>query len=368
MHTHYPKNGRVILHVDMNSFFASVEIAHDSTLAGKPLAIAGNEKERRGIIITCTYEARKLGIYTTMPLWEAKRLCPNLEVRPPNFPLYKEASREIFEYFRLITPLVQKVSIDEGYLDITACSELGSPLEIARQIQIDLLETLGLPCSVGIAPNKFLAKMASDMKKPLGITILRKRDVKQILWPLEVGEMHGVGKATTKKLNDLGVFTIEELAHFDENILKEELGIHGPLLKLKANGVDERIVDPDREAINKSIGSSSTFSADITEETIIFEKLEILSNSVSKKLVEQNYVSQNIQLHIKYQDRTLVTRSRKLSNPIIESKDIFSAATYLFRKNWNGDAVRLVGVTAGDLISREESVKQLDLFTFNNEK
>lgn len=368
MNSYYPKNGRVILHVDMNSFFASVEIAHDPSLAGKPLAIAGTEKERRGIIITCTYEARKLGIYTTMPLWEAKRLCPNLVVRPPNFPLYKEASKEIFDYLRLITPLVQKVSIDEGYLDITNCSELGSPIEIAKQIQIDLMDSLNLPCSVGIAPNKFLAKMASDMKKPLGITVLRKRDVKQILWPLEVGEMHGVGKATSKKLNELGIVTIEELAHFDELILKEQLGIQGPLLKGKANGIDDRIVDPDREAINKSIGCSSTFSADITEETIIFEKLEILSNNVSKKLKEQNYVTQNIQLNIKYQDRTLITRSRKLSNPIIESKDIFSAATYLFRKHWNGDAVRLVGVTGSDLISKEEFVKQLDLFTFNNEK
>lgn len=368
MYTQYPKNGRVILHVDMNSFFASVEIAQDPSLAGKPLAIAGNEKERRGIIITCTYEARKLGIYTTMQLWEAKRLCPNLEVRPPNFPLYKSASNEIFDYFRMITPLVQKVSIDEGYLDITGCSALGTPLEIAKQIQIDLLNSLKLPCSVGIAPNKFLAKMASDMKKPLGITILRKRDVEKILWPLEVGEMHGVGKATSRKLNELGIFTIKELAHFDELILKEHLGIHGPLLKNKANGIDDRIVDPDREAINKSIGSSSTFSADITEETIIFERLEKLSESVSRKLIEQNYVSQNIQLNIKYQDRILVSRSRKLSNPIIESKDIFSAATHLFRKNWNGDAVRLVGVTASDLVIRSESVKQLDLFTYINEK
>lgn len=368
MHAHYPKNGRVILHVDMNSFFASVEVAQDPTLEGKPLAIAGNEKERRGIIITCTYEARKLGIYTTMQLWEAKRLCPDLMVKPPNFPLYKENSKEIFNYFRLITPLVQKVSIDEGYLDITDCGELGTPLEIAKQIQIDLMDTLHLPCSVGIAPNKFLAKMASDMKKPLGITILRKRDVKEVLWPLEVGEMHGVGNATVNKLNELGVFTVEDLAHYDEHILKEVLGVQGPLLKKKANGVDERIVDPDKDSHSRTIGSSSTLSKDVTEETILFEKIESLAESVSKRLKEQNYVTQNIQLTIKYYDRTLVTRSRKLSNVIIESKDIFSAATYLFRKNWNGDAVRLIGVTANDLISREESVRQLDLFTYNQEK
>src|SRR5574342_715287 len=185
----YPKNGRVIFHVDMNSFYASVEMAYDPTLKGKPLAIAGNPEERRGIIVTCSYEARKFGVRTTMPLWEAKKLCPNLIIKKPNFERYRSASAAMFDLLRQYTELVEPVSIDEGYMDITDCSDLGSPPQIAESIQKRILEQLDLPCSIGIAPNKFLAKTASDMKKPMGITVLRKRDIPRILWPLEAGEM-----------------------------------------------------------------------------------------------------------------------------------------------------------------------------------
>ncbi len=201
----YPKNGRVILHVDMNSFYASVEMACEPSLKGKPLAIAGNVEERRGIIVTCSYEARKFGVKTAMPLWEAKKLCPALIVRKPNFDRYREASAGMFDVLRRYTSLVEPVSIDEGYMDITESYQLGSPIEIAKSIQTALLKELDLPSSIGIAPNKFLAKMASDMKKPLGITVLRKRDVPNVLWPMACFEMHGVGKKTAEKLAPLGI-------------------------------------------------------------------------------------------------------------------------------------------------------------------
>jgi DNA polymerase-4 len=154
----YPKNGKVILHVDMNSFYASVEMAYDPKLKGKPLAIAGNVEERRGIIITCNYEARNFGVKTTMPLWEAKKHCPQLIVMKPNFERYRAASIGMFEILRHYTDLVEPVSIDEGYLDITESFEFGSPIEIAESIQKRILEQLDIPCSIGIAPNKFLAK------------------------------------------------------------------------------------------------------------------------------------------------------------------------------------------------------------------
>jgi DNA polymerase IV len=367
MHTMYPKNGRVILHVDMNSFYASVEVAHDPSLKGKPLAVAGDEKERKGIVITCSYEARALGIKTTMPIWEAKRLCTNLIIKKPNFDLYREASMNMFDYLYSITPLVQPVSIDEGYVDITDCQQLGSPIEIAERIQKDLLEQFHLPCSIGIAPNKFLAKMASDMKKPLGITVLRKRDVQTVLWPQEVGIMHGVGKATAAKLNDLHIVTVEDLAKANEGILREHIGISGVALKERANGNDDRPVDPDAISQFKSIGNSSTFPQDMTEETIIFKKLEALSTSVSNRLKKKGYMTHNVQLTIRYDNRTLVTRSRKLENPIIAKEVIFSAATFLWRKHWNGNPVRLVGVTAHDLTEKKEAVKQLDLFSFQED-
>lgn len=163
MDNQYPKNGRVILHVDMNSFYASVEMAYNPALKGKPLAIAGNPEERRGIIVTCSYEARAKGVKTTMPLWEAKRLCPELIVMQPDFEKYRKASLAMFQILARYTSLVQPVSIDEGYIDITESKEFGSPIEIANKIQAQILKELDLPCSIGIAPNKFLAKTASDM-------------------------------------------------------------------------------------------------------------------------------------------------------------------------------------------------------------
>ncbi|MGW8263707.1 Y-family DNA polymerase, partial [Bacillus sp. LR--39] len=167
----------------MNSFYASVEMAYDPSLKGRPLAIAGNAKERKGIVVTCSYEARARGVKPPMPLWEAKRLCPELIVKPPNFDRYRSSSREMFQVLREYTDLVEPVSIDEGYMDLTDTPYRNRACETAKEIQERLQKELLLPSSIGIAPNKFLAKMASDMKKPLGITILRKREVPRILWP-----------------------------------------------------------------------------------------------------------------------------------------------------------------------------------------
>ena len=221
------KNGaRIILHVDMNTFYASVEMAHNPELKGKPLAIAGNARERRGIIVTASYEARKKNIKTTMPIWQAQKLCPELILMEPNFDRYRTASQGIFDLLRMYTPLVEPVSIDEGYLDITDYCEEQSPIEIAQTIQKRIMETMDLPCSIGIAPNKFLAKTASDMKKPMGITILRKREVPAKLWPLPVGEMHGVGEKTAEKLATIQVRTIGDLANASEVALKKLLIPH----------------------------------------------------------------------------------------------------------------------------------------------
>ncbi len=362
----YPKNGRVILHVDMNSFYASVEAAYDKNLKGKPLAIAGNEKERKGIIITCSYEARALGIHSTMPLWEAKRLCPDLIIKRPNFELYREVSFQLFQLLSRFTELIQPVSIDEGYLDITGCYELGSPLAIAEQIQQEVLHQLQLPCSIGIAPNKFLAKMASNMKKPLGITVLRKRDVPVLLWPLDVGVMHGVGKKTKEKLSAFGIQTIGELAAAEEGKLRELLGSNGAVLKERANGMDERPVDPGRMLEFKTIGNSFTLPEDTVEETVIFEVLQRLAASVSRRLKKRNVVTYNVQLTIKYYNRKLMNRSKKLENFIVEERDIFSAASRLWKQHWEGDPVRLLGITACDLADKT-ATKQLDLFSFEED-
>lgn len=363
----YPKTGRVILHVDMNSFYASVEMSYDSSLKGKPLAIAGNVEERRGIIITCSYEARKFGVKTTMPVWEAKKLCPQLIVQSPNFTRYRAASAKIFELLRGYTELVEPVSIDEGYVDITDCSFLGTPIDIAKSIQKQLLDTLDLPCSIGIAPNKFLAKTASDMKKPLGITILRKRDVQDKLWPLQVSEMHGIGRKTAEKLHTINIYTIGDLAQTNDISLKKILGINGIRLKERANGIDTRPVDTQSIFDYKSVGNSTTLPRDTTNQKELTGILEKLSKQVAARLHNKHLLGQKIGVTIRYRDRKTITRSKIVENPFSRAEEISQLATDLFIKNWNGEGVRLLGITAYDVIEKDMATKQLDLFSFESE-
>ncbi|WP_338451704.1 DNA polymerase IV [Niallia oryzisoli] len=363
----YPKKGRVILHVDMNSFYASVEMAFDPSLKGKPLAIAGNPKERRGIIVTCSYEARKYGVKTTMPIWEAKKLCPQLIVMSPNFERYRAASHGMFDILHEYSELVEPVSIDEGYVDITDSYELGSPLEIAERIQKQILSQLDLPCSIGVAPNRFLAKMASDMKKPLGITVLRKRDVEKVLWPLPVVEMHGVGKKTAEKLNTIDVFTIKDLAMANDIQLKALLGINGLRLKERANGIDDRPIDPEAANEFKSVGNSTTLPSDIANQHQLLLVLESLAEKVAARMKRKKVMAASIGITIRYKDRKTITRSKKLLNPVSQKEEIYAESKQLFLKNWNGDSIRLLGVTGADLIEKEQAVKQLDFFSYERE-
>lgn len=363
----YPKNGRVILHVDMNSFYASVEMSYNPELKGKPLAIAGNAEERRGIIVTCSYEARKFGVKTTMPLWEAKKLCPQLIVMTPNFDRYRAASLAMFTILRQYTEWVEPVSIDEGYMDISQCYEFGSPLEIAESIQKRIIEQLDLPCSIGIAPNKFLAKMASDMKKPMGITVLRKRDTQSVLWPLATNEMHGIGKKTAEKLETIGISTIGELAKGNDIQLKALLGINGIRIKERANGIDNRPVDPESVTDFKSIGNSTTLPKDISNQKDLLQVLKSLAETVSVRLKRKNVLASTIGITIRFKDRKTITRSKKLSNPIQQKDDISLQAGQLFLKSWNGDPIRLLGITGLDLVEAEHAIKQLDLFSFEKD-
>ncbi|MGD6834502.1 DNA polymerase IV [Sutcliffiella halmapala] len=361
------RSGRIIFHVDMNSFYASVEMAYDPTLRGKPLAIAGNVEERKGIVVTCSYEARAFGVKTTMPLWEAKQKCPQLIVRKPNFERYRKSSQAMFALLRTYTDLVEPVSIDEGYMDVTDCTLSLTPIQIAEEIQQRLKKELLLPCSIGIAPNKFLAKMASDMKKPMGITVLRKRELSTKLWPMPVGEMHGVGAKTAEKLKTIQITTIGELTEGNDYQLKHLLGINGERLKKRANGEDNRPVDPDSVSEFKSIGNSTTLPADTDDEQVIEKVLENLANSVSARMKRKSVLSHNVQLVIRYGINHTVTRSRKLANPIESVEHIMEAARFLLKKHWNGDPVRLLGITAQDMVEKDQSVKQLDLFTFQED-
>ncbi|MDP4163846.1 MAG: DNA polymerase IV, partial [Bacillota bacterium] len=310
---------------------------------------------------------RKFGVKTTMPLWEAKKLCPQLIVKKPNFDRYRAASLGMFEILRQYTDLVEPVSIDEGYMDITESYDFGSPPQIARSIQKRILDQLDLPCSIGIAPNKFLAKMASDMKKPLGITVLRKRDIPHVLWPLETGEMHGVGSKTAEKLKTIEINTIGELAKGNDVQLKTLLGINGKRLKDRANGIDTRPVDPESVSDFKSIGNSTTLPKDIANQKELFIVLDGLAEKVSVRLKRKKVVTSSLSITIRYKDRKTITRSKKLANSISKQEDIASIAKQMFLKNWNGDPVRLLGITGTDLVEHDHAVKQLDLFSFEHD-
>lgn len=357
---------RIIFHVDMNSFYASVEMAENPDLRGKPLAVAGNVEERKGIIVTCSYEAREKGVKTTMPLWQAKKLCPNLIVVPPDFEMYKMYSSRIFQLLQEYTEWVEPVSIDEGYMDVTECE---NPKQIANEVQQRLLHELNLPSSIGIGPNKFLAKMASDMKKPLGITVLRKRDLAEKLWPLKVGELHGIGQKTEEKLNKYGIITVKDLAHAADYELKQRFGINGLKMKERANGIDPRPVDPSSASDYRSIGSSTTLSEDIisiSEAEPVFKRL---SEKVMNRLKTKGYVALTMAITIRYSDRKTITRSKMLENATQDKNELYKTALNLFKQHWSKDAVRLLGITATEVVEKENATYQLDLFSVErNEK
>ncbi|WP_010530890.1 DNA polymerase IV [Lentibacillus jeotgali] len=363
----YPKKGRVIFHVDMNSFYASVEMAYNPELKGKPLAIAGNPEERKGIVVTSSYEARAKGVKTTMQLWQARRLCPELIVLRPNFDRYRTASKEIFQTLAEITPYIQPVSIDEGYMDITGTEQHGNPIEIAQNLQQKISVELDLPCSIGIAPNKFLAKMASDMKKPMGITVLRKRDISEKLWPLPIEEMYGVGEKTAKKLRSFDIKTIGDLANGDPYQLKQILGINGERLQNKANGIDTRPVDPEAVHEFKSIGSSQTLAEDTIDEAEIRKLMHKLAENVERRMRRKQAAGQSVQIMIRYHDHKTITRSKKLHHFIENKSEILQFANELFQKHWNLEPIRLLGITVQDVDEKKNIAKQLDLFTYEEE-
>lgn len=355
---------KIILHIDMNSFYASVEQKYNPELKGKAVAIAGNPKERRGIVITCSYEARAKGIYTTQRVSEALQKCPELIVLPPQFDRYRAASQDFYQLLKEYTDLVEPVSIDESYVDLTGVEDSRHPMEIVQEIQNRILQELGLPCSIGVAPNKFLAKMASDFKKPLGITILRKRDIAAALWSMPIEEMHGVGKKTAEKLHALQIETIEQLAKADKQKLEQLLGINGIRLIDQANGMDPRPVNPDIIYDIKSVGNSTTLPNDVSNLDVLKDTIYSLCEKVSERLKGKGLVGNTIGIQIKYGDWKNQTNTKTVNNPIDDVSLLFSYAWSLFEEHWRERPVRLLGVTVGNVMEKKDSTEQLSIFNF----
>lgn len=365
---YYPARGRVVLHIDMNAFYCSVHEAEEpEKYRNRPTAVAGSVELRKGIIVTCSYAARKRGISTGMTVAQGLKKCPELILIKPDFHLYRKYSRAFMDIAYGYTPLLQAVSIDECYLDITGSKQFGTPLDIAHEIQARVADELGLPCSIGIAPNKLLAKMASDMKKPRGITVLRIRDVPALLWDKPCGELFGIGRKTAEKLKRLRIHTIGQLAAADERLLIEKFGVAGSWMKRAANGIDDSPVREERDK-NKSIGHTTTLPRDVTQMEEVQRVLLNLADQVTRRLRRQNLVAQTVQITIRTPDMKTITRSQSLDTVIERAEDVYREACELYRRHWNeGKPIRLLGITLQNLVAKEESAVQLDLFNYEQQ-
>lgn len=364
----YPVNGRVILHIDMNAFYCSVHEAVEPELyGGKPTAVAGSVELRKGIIVTCSYAARARGIKTGMLVGQAQKKCPELILIRPNFDLYRQFSRAFMNIVYNYSPLVEAMSIDECYVDITGSKQFGTPLEIAGLIQQRIREELQLPCSIGVAPNKLLAKMASDMQKPNGLTVLRKRDVPQLLWQRPCADLYGIGRKTAEKLQRLNIHTLGQLAHTEEKLLREHFGVMGVILKHSAKGEDDSPVQPEREQ-SKSIGHTTTLPTNFTSLPDIRRVFLNLSDQVGRRLRKQQLLAQTVQITIRDPDMKTITRAAKLTAPTENREDIYSMSCKLFEEHWpSGNPVRLLGVTLQNLLDKSEAAVQLDLFDYEKQ-
>lgn len=358
---------KVILHIDLNAFFAACEVLRDPTLKGKPLIVGG--ANRRGIVSTASYEARKYGIHSAMPTYKALRLCPNLIIREPDFKLYHHYSSLFFNYLKdHVSPLLEVASIDECYIDATErLKNNRNPIGFIKELQQALLQEIGLGCSIGVAPTKFLAKMASNYKKPLGITIYRRRELANTLWKLPINEMYGIGKATAPRLLALDIKTIGDLATTEDPEVKKLLGKSFFTFKEWANGrgSDEVIAE---EEDPKSIGHSSTFMFDTENYEEISALFKEMSNSVSERAKREGKVGLTIQIVMRYYNFENVNRSVTLNKPTNNAITIFYEAMKLFDKNYKDEPLRLVGVTLQNLSDEGSLVEQLSLFDDFNEK
>ncbi|HHX80673.1 MAG TPA: DNA polymerase IV [Acholeplasmataceae bacterium] len=355
---------KIIFHIDMNCFFASCERAENKDLIGKPIAVAHQDPLYRGIILSPSYEARKYGIKTTMLVRDALLLCHDLIIIEPKMHLYKEYSKRFFEYLYSITPQIEVASIDEGYLDVSENSKTEHPLELAKRIQDYLLDKYNLPCSIGIGPNKFLAKMGSNLKKPLGITVLRKREIDIYLWPLPIESMYGVGKKTAPKLRAIGINTIGDLAQFKNfELLKETVGeaaANSLISRANGNGSTELMVG---ETDNLSVSNAHTFDNPVFDLTLVKETLKVIANTVSHRLERQGKQAQTIGLILKYPDLRQINRSQSLEIASSNPGEIYDIAEEILEDVFEpGDQIRLVGISATRLRNAREEVKQFSIF------
>lgn len=341
-----------IIHVDMDAFFAAVEQRDNPDLRGKPVAVGGAAAQR-GVVCAASYEARRFGVRSAMPMAVALRRCPQLIVVPADHRKYRAVSAAVMKIFGTYTPLVEPLSLDEAFLDVRGCERLfGPPEKIGAAIQRRIRGELSLSASVGIGPNKFIAKLASDFRKPAGLTVVPPEKVWDFLAPLPVERMWGTGAKTAARLKRMGVRTIADLRLLPRDLLTERFGKYGGVLYAFARGRDDRPVEPHREA--KSMGREVTFPADVSDARTLRRTLRHLAEKVARSLRRADLRCRTVTLKFKYPDRRLVTRTVTLPEPTNLTGPIYETAASLLDAHCQAP-VRLVGVTCGNF-TREQTL------------
>jgi DNA polymerase IV len=340
---------RAVLHVDMDAFYASVEQHDDPSLAGQPLVVGWDGG--RGVVAAASYEVRRFGVHSAMPMSTAKRLCPQAICVRPRMARYQEVSGTVFAVFREITPLVQGLSLDEAYLDVTGSQQLlGDAVEIARLVKRRIAERTGLTASVGVASNKLIAKIASDLKKPDGLTVVTPERVREVLDPLSVRRLPGLGRKTGARVEEAGVRTFGELRSAPDAVLWPIFGRYTPWIRERASGIDERPVEPEVE--DKSLSAEDTFAQDIADERVLQHELARLADLAASRLRARGLMSACIGVKIRRGDFSTYTRQRAVAPPTSEGHTVAAVAAELLDR-WlaanPGAKLRLLGVVLTEL-------------------
>ncbi|HEX6887690.1 MAG TPA: DNA polymerase IV [Candidatus Nanopelagicales bacterium] len=350
--------GCPILHVDMDAFYASVEVARRPELRGKPMIVGGAGS--RGVVVAATYEARQYGIHSAMPMSRALRLAPDIIVVPPDHAHYAEVSASVMELFTTITPKVEPLSLDEAFLDVAGARRLhGTPTEIAASIRAQVFDEQGITCSVGVAPTKFVAKLASTQCKPDGLLVIPADRVVSFLHPMPVGALWGVGERTEEQLHRLGLRTVADIAHTPRATLVRALGrAAGNHLAELAWGRDDRSVQPmERE---RSVGAEETFARDVDDPEVILGELLRLSEKVGARMRRAGFAGATVSIKVRFADFTTITRSRTRKVPTDVSREIFHDARALYEAlHLDRARIRLVGVRMEGIVEADGVEAQL---------
>ena len=356
------KKDRIIFHVDMDHFFAAVEERKRPEIRGEPVVVGADPKEGkgRGVVSTCNYKARNYGIKSGIPITRAWRLCPDAVYLPVNFSLYQKVSAHIMGILRSYADKFEGWGLDEAFLDVTSrVKDFGEAEKLAKKIKKEIYEKERITCSIGVGPNKLVAKIASDFRKPDGLTVVRGEDVKAFLSPLRVSKLLWVGRKTENKLNSMGIKTIGDLANYDASILVEKFGVAGTQLYLSAQGIDNSEVQEQWE--RKSMSREITFEEDTSDSNLIFETLDAISEDLHRELTASNFTFKTTTIKIRYANFETHTHGKTLPFFTDRIKDIQKSARELMQAYLRPDRkIRLIGVRLSNLFSTKKQTRLTD--------